>query len=65
MTVGIKPDTDENIYAAAKHDFEELTEVQQKKILFFARNESITKLLKILWSFSDVALEGSMGSGAC
>ena len=61
IVVDIKPNTDENIYAAAKHDFEGLTEEQQKKILFLTRTESSAKLLIELCPFSDVALEGSIG----
>ncbi len=61
MVVDIKPDTDENIYTAAKHDFEGLSEKQQKKILFLTRTESSAKLLIELCPFSDVALEGSIG----
>jgi len=61
MVVDIKPDTDENIYEAAKHDFEGLTEAQQKKILFLTRTESSAKLLRELCPNSDIALEGSIG----
>jgi glycerophosphoryl diester phosphodiesterase len=61
FVVDIKPDTDENIYTAAKHDFVGLTEEQQKKILFLTRTESSAKILKELCPFSDIALEGSMG----
>jgi glycerophosphoryl diester phosphodiesterase len=61
IVVDIKPDTDENIYTAAKHDFEKFTEEQQKKILFLTRTESSAKLLIELCPFSDVALEGSIG----
>jgi glycerophosphoryl diester phosphodiesterase len=61
MVVDIKPDTDENLLAAARHDFEGLTEEQQKKILFLTRTESSAKLLKELCPFADIALEGSLG----
>ena len=61
MVVDIKPDTDENLLAAARHDFEGLTEAQQKKILFLTRTESSAKLLKELCPFADIALEGSLG----
>jgi len=46
FVVDIKPDTDENIIAAATHDFTDLTEEQQKKILFLTREESTAKILK-------------------
>lgn len=61
FVVDIKPDTDENIIAAARHDFTDLTEEQQKKILFLTREESTAKILKELCPHSDVALEGSIG----
>ena len=61
MVVDIKPDTDENIYLAAKHDFEGLNEDQQKKILFLTREESTAKRLKEICPFADIALEGSIG----
>lgn len=61
IVIDIKPDTDENIYTAAKHDFEGLTQEQQKKILFLTRTESSAKLLQELCPFSDIALEGSLG----
>lgn len=61
IVVDIKPDTDENIITAAKHDFEGLTEEQQKKILFLTRTESSAKLLIELCPLSGVALEGSIG----
>ena len=62
FVVDIKPDTDENIYAAAKHDFEGLSIERQKKVLFLTREESTAKLLKELCPYSDVALEGSIGT---
>jgi glycerophosphoryl diester phosphodiesterase len=61
FVVDVKPDTDENIYAAAKHDFEGLSIERQKKILFLTRNESTAIILKELCPYSDVALEGSIG----
>ncbi len=61
FVVDIKPDTDENIIAAATHDFTDLTEEQQKKILFLTREESTAKILKALCPNSDVALEGPIG----
>ncbi|MCK5342380.1 MAG: hypothetical protein KAR20_03200, partial [Candidatus Heimdallarchaeota archaeon] len=62
FVVDIKPDTDKNIIAAARHDFTDLTEEQQKKILFLTREESIAKILKELCPHSDVALEGPIGT---
>lgn len=61
FVVDIKPDTDENIYTAAMHDFQGLSEERQKKVLFLTRNESTAKILKKLCPFSDIALEGSIG----
>jgi hypothetical protein len=61
MVVDIKPDTDENIYLAAKHDFEGLNTEQQQKILFLTREESTAELLREICPFSDIALEGSIG----
>ena len=62
FVVDIKPDTDENINIAAKHDFAELSEDRQKKILFLTREESTAKILKELCPYSDVAIEGSIGT---
>lgn len=61
IVIDIKPDTDDNIYQAAKHDFEGLNEEQQKKILFLTRCESTAKLLREISPYSDIALEGSIG----
>jgi glycerophosphoryl diester phosphodiesterase len=61
MVVDIKPDTDENIYLAAKYDFEGLNEEQQKKILFLTREESTAEKLREICPYSDIALEGSIG----
>jgi len=54
MVVDIKPDTDENIYLAAKHDFEGLNTEQQQKILFLTREESTAELLREICPFSDI-----------
>jgi glycerophosphoryl diester phosphodiesterase len=61
MVVDIKPDTDERIYIAAKHDFGNLTPEQQKKILFLTREEASAKQLRKICPYADIALEGSIG----
>ncbi len=61
MVIDIKPDTDERIYLAAKHDFEGLSPEQQKKILFLTREESSAAKLRMICPHSYIALEGSIG----
>jgi len=62
IVVDIKPDTDERIVTAAKKVFEGITIEQQKKILFLTREESVAKLLKELYPYSDIGLEGTTGT---
>jgi glycerophosphoryl diester phosphodiesterase len=61
MVVDIKPDTDERIYLAIKHDFEGLTPEQQKKFLFLTREESSAEQIRKICPYSYIALEGSIG----
>ncbi len=61
FVVDIKPITDEDLYAAAKYDFEGLSIERQKKVLFLTRTENSAKILKELCPYSDIALEGSIG----
>ena len=61
IVVDIKPDTDERIYLAAKHDFGNLNKEQQRKVLFLTRNESSAKRLKEVCPYADIAIEGSIG----
>ncbi len=61
LVVDIKPDTDERIYVAAKHNFKNFTKKQQQKILFLTREEKAAKLLREICPYSDIALEGSLG----
>jgi glycerophosphoryl diester phosphodiesterase len=61
ITVDIKPDSAINIITAARNDFNEMNEENQKKILFLTRDEDVAKGLRELFPFSDIALEGSKG----
>jgi hypothetical protein len=62
IVIDIKPDTDENILMAAKNDFEGIDDSLHHKILFLTRSASIAKGLRELFSGSDIALEGSIGT---
>jgi len=62
MVIDVKPDTDENLLAAAKHDFEGLSIERQKKVMFLTRTESMAKIFRDICPYSDIALEGSIGT---
>jgi glycerophosphoryl diester phosphodiesterase len=62
ITVDIKPDPDDDVLAAAEFDFKDMSEENQKKILFLTRTEKVAKGLKKLAPHSFIALEGSKGT---
>jgi glycerophosphoryl diester phosphodiesterase len=61
ILVDVKPDSEERIRAAAKADFDGMTEEHQRKIMFLVRTEETARVLRELVPHSGIALEGSMG----
>jgi len=61
ITVDIKPDPEDDILLAAEYDFKEMSEENQKKILFLTRTEKVANGLREIAPYSDIGLEGSKG----
>jgi glycerophosphoryl diester phosphodiesterase len=62
IVVDIKPDSNENILAAAKNEFSGLSKEEQDKLIFLTRSEGVAAGLKKIIPEAIIAVEGSKGT---
>jgi glycerophosphoryl diester phosphodiesterase len=62
IVVDIKPDSNENILAAAKNEFSGLSKEEQNKLIFLTRSEGVAAGLKKIIPEAIIAVEGSKGT---